>query len=104
PGIGAQRIPECFDLQVGETIEPLLAGFFEPQEGLILVFQPRINEGKEKSSHKALLRNRPEFVEYPQRLVSFAQSSMRVPKKGEGRGTTAAQLQMFVQIRQGLPV
>ena len=44
PGIGAQRVPECFDLQVGETIELSLAGFFKPQEGLVLVlFTLRIN-------------------------------------------------------------
>jgi hypothetical protein len=48
PGIGAQRVPECLNLNVGETIESLLAGFFEPHERLISVFQTRMDEGEGK--------------------------------------------------------
>lgn len=38
PRVGAQRVPESLNLNVGETIEALLAGFFEPRERLIPVF------------------------------------------------------------------
>src|ERR1019366_1887033 len=92
PGVGAQWVPECLNLNVGETIEALLAGFFEPPEGLILVFQPGINEGKGKSRSKAPLRNHLELVQDPKRLISFTQSSMCVPKQGEGRGAASGQL------------
>ena len=65
PGIGAEAVPERLDFEVSDTIEPLLISLFEPTKGLILVIQPCINQRKEESRYKPLLRARLKLLNDP---------------------------------------
>src|SRR5215813_3587467 len=49
--------PRGLYFQVSEPIEPLLVSLFEPTKGMILVTQSGINQRKEESRHKTMLRS-----------------------------------------------
>jgi hypothetical protein len=65
PGIGAKGVPEGLYFEVSETIEPFLVSLFEPTKGLILVIKPGINQRKEESRHKAMLRSGVKLLDEP---------------------------------------
>src|SRR5262249_52219043 len=64
-GVCAKGVPECLYFDVSETIEPLLVGLFEPTKGLIFVFQSGINQGKQESRYKTVLRSRRKLLDEP---------------------------------------
>ena len=65
PGIGAKAVPERLYFEVRKTIEPLLTSLFEPTKGLILVIQSGINQRKQESRYKPLLRTRLKLLNDP---------------------------------------
>ena len=65
PGIGAKVVPERLDFEVSDAIEPLLTSLFEPTKGLSMVIQSGINQRKEQSRYKPLLRTRLKLLNDP---------------------------------------
>ena len=65
PVIGAKAVPERLDFEISDTIEPLLISLFEPTKGLLLVIQSSINQRKEESRYKPLLRTRLKLLNDP---------------------------------------
>jgi|HubBroStandDraft_4_1064222.scaffolds.fasta_scaffold00490_2 hypothetical protein len=70
-GIGSYWIPDWLDIEVGQANGGALASFFEPGEGLIVLWQAYINQGIEKSRHEASFGNFLELLEHLERLASF---------------------------------
>jgi len=70
--VGPQRVPGRLHLKVGERIGALVISLFEPQQGLLLLAQPDVNDGEGKREHITLLCRCPELVEHSTLLVSIA--------------------------------
>ena len=103
-GSDAQWIPGRFTSQVGQPIEALLVGLFEPVQRLIVFTKTDMNDCERHRRRVSLLRRIGELSQNLPRFVALAKAGTHVAEIGCRDRATSGQCHRLLDFCQGVAV